>query len=93
MYHVLPLIRRRADKDNIAETVRRNIAGVVITYPGSNQAHIFLHGRLTLSEIAGFFFGSQNIIRNCVTSFARIIAVLQARRHKFDFVLVPRDLC
>ena len=50
-YHVLPLIRRCADNQNVSQALRSQITGRVIIRTVLNEELVFPHSVLTLREV------------------------------------------
>lgn len=91
-YHVLPLIRRRADNQNVSQALRGQIAGRVIVHAVLDEELILPHSVLTLGEVGETHLTIKQLIRDNEVGLIRVVAVLQRRGHELDLVLVSRNL-
>ena len=90
---MLPLIRRRADNQNVSQALRGQIAGRVIVHAVLDEELILPHSVLTLGEVGEAHLTIKQLIRDNEVGLIRVVAVLQGRRHELDLVLVSRNLC
>ena len=89
---MFPLIRRRADKKDIAKTLRSHITGRVIVKTLLDSLGIVCHIQLAGGQVSLLFAARHDLIGNREGSIVRVVAVLQRGRHELDFVLVACDL-
>ena len=89
---MFPLIRRRADNQNVSQALRCQIAGGVIVHAVLDEELVLPQGVLTLREVGEAHLAVKQLIRNNEVGLVRVVAVLQRRRHELDLVLVPCNL-
>ena len=91
-YHVLPLVRRCTDNQNVSQTLRSQIAGRVIVHTVLDKELVLPHSVLTLRKVGETHLTVEQLIRDNEVGLVRVVAVLQGRRHELDLVLVSRNL-
>ena len=92
--HVLPLVRRGADYQHIAEALRGKVPRGIPGNPAGAYIRVMLHGSPALFQVEVMhpLACRQDLIRHHKIGLPRIIAVLQRGADKLDLVLVPGDL-